>query len=794
MICIFTGMTKNYEWFCGILINGENNMDEVLNRKIADIVSDSNTGGSPRVSPVEIKSDIGVFDTQQEAEIKAKQVADSDKEDAVIIKEGNKFHVYSIDELNSKLKEQNYAGKIVESVPVFEFVATDPLTEQELILQKSDNKVDYTNLAITKYEEKYSKQMQKVLSSKHQAVIKQLKELENKIRTEHGIDVKIELSDDVFENKDKIEGFKYLLNYVYKNADELKARTIKTINVVDEWDNWWGYKLDLDYEKNKGRVLTIGDDFLDDWGESKNLNNKDSVKRIEKTLGKKLSEQELTNRSQTFIDTKLEFRELFAQLGDLQKSIDISPEEAKNKTKIVSDSLKQINDLLQKSKSEIEKLSIKEERKMSLDYLKTFEQIYSLADKEWKLFNKDFNSANPDNLSLMARTEKLKLMLLKEPEIAVEKRNYLGTYVSGSGSNIPGMGLTYERSFGREGNTTAYANLGYGSKNDSDDILFGVGVRHTFNSYNSVIDGAKVNVGIGTGAINPLFVGVSANNSWYLGNYKGLREQGSFVGGLYATVGTYNNAGVWVDYNKKLNDRVEVEGSADLSFLNQDIEAEAEVSLTKNKGVYLTGGVGTNKFLYAGVGFSDKYELEVGLGGISFGKDSNNLPGESSWELGIRTYLPFLPFFKHHTVPGCNFTYKDDSKEYISSKGVFILEKKVNGTITRQSFIPQVSPFKDTRAINYRIIKDKEDLKNTDKAKIRELSIGNLGYITVKDGNKTIIDDGRFMAPLSDAEVGIIVDQTGVLWYDKMKKRQNDTKQTVGVRRDDIPLPIFRFD
>ena len=150
--------------------------------------------------------------------------------------------------------------------------------------------------------------------------------------------------------------------------------------------------------------------------------------------------------------------------------------------------------------------------------------------------------------------------------------------------------------------------------------MLGLGVSHTFHSNNRLIDGANVGVGVGFSRDTPFFVGVTASNSWYLTPYHGLQDETSVVGGLHATIGSFNNVGGTIDVHKQLNGRVDFEGYGEVSLWNQAAEAELEFALSKDKDVYLTAGIGTNKLIYAGIGIADKYELEVGLGGISLGK------------------------------------------------------------------------------------------------------------------------------------------------------------------------------
>ena len=72
---------------------------------------------------------------------------------------------------------------------------------------------------------------------------------------------------------------------------------------------------------------------------------------------------------------------------------------------------------------------------------------------------------------------------------------------------------------------------------------------------------------------------------------------------------------------------------------------------------------------------------------------------------------------------------------------------------------------------------------------IREISVGPLGYITVKENDKTLIEDGFITTPMNNADLGIITDQAAVLWFDKMSTQESNS---LSKRRKELPLPLFR--
>ena len=165
------------------------------------------------------------------------------------------------------------------------------------------------------------------------------------------------------------------------------------------------------------------------------------------------------------------------------------------------------------------------------------------------------------------------------------------------------------------------------------------------------------------------------------------------------------------------------------------------------------------------------------------------MPGESSWEVGLRTYLP-IPYYKYHQVPGYQFGYADKSKEYITPGGTFMtIKQNEQKEDQRISYVPDPkTPAKDNE-INYRIVKSAAELNKIDVAPLRKIILESRGYLTVTDADKTIIDNGRIVAPLTSADLGIITDQAGVLWFDK---RKSAAEPSLTNRRKEIPLPLYR--
>lgn len=747
------------------------------------------------VSELYVKSDHGTFSSKEDADKEALKLAKAPDADAVVVKDDEThFHVYCIDEIHPKMP-LGTGGKLVSDAPIVSFVVTEPLTGKENILgQKPAQEINSPKTSIEKYEEKFNPQITKILGADKDTFINQLKNFELALKSQ-GIAVDIELSDDVFENKDKLMGFKNFLEYSSDHIDTLKERSIGNVSVVDEWDNWWGVKVDLDYDKKTNkRTLTLGDDYLNDWGKSLNLQDKSSLTKLDKTLGEKLTEAELSQRSEIYQELNSKFISSYQQLNQLQQNIDIAdPQELKNTLSNLEKEIEKIEkETIPAAKTTFKKFSIEDETNISLDYLEKFEKTnQQIRENLSKLQD---SKQNNDPLLTRALMEKTKILLIKGVNEIPAPRNHFTTFINSSINNpIPGAGMMFSHSFGEDQSTMASIKLGYTPfKNDGEttsNMMIGVDVGHTFSSSNNLLNGTNAGVGVGIGINMPLFAGVNINNNWYLNNFHGQADELSVVGGAYASLGTYNNLGAYVDYNKQLSSNIEIEGTGELALLNQNAEIEAEFKLLKNKDLYLTAGVGINKLLYAGVGFAGKYELEAGLGGISFGKDSNNLPGESSWELGLRTYLP-IPYFKYHQVPGYQFTYADQSKEYITPNGTFMtIKENEQKEEQRVSYVvdPKVET-KDTE-IAYRIIKSKDELDNIAQAPLRKIFVEPLGYLTVTEGEKVLIDNGRIIAPLTHADLGIITDQAGVLWFDK---RKSIKEPSLSLRRKEIPLPLYR--
>lgn len=767
-------------------------MDTQTNLRLAQIRTPDQS------KPVYARSDQGQFKTQAEAEQVALKVADSATTDAVIVQEDDGFHVYSIDELHT-LMPPGGTAEVIKEAPIIAFVASDPLSGQENILGPRSSAPSGPVatpppppvFATDRYASKFQKQLDKVLggTSSREAFLKEV-QAQQQILADNGINITVELDDDVFENKDKIQGFKYLLNYATENVAALKERRISTIAIVDEYDNWFGVKTELEYDKKThSRTLTLGDDFLDDWGESFKKQDKDSLEKLTDTLGAKLTPAEQNSRRQTYGHISHTMSQTFAQLGQLQQQV-ARGETTDLKTTLAA--LQQDYDRLLKTEipaaeKSFKQFSVKQERELSLDELHTLTDTLKAVAEQIKALQA--TASDTDALALNGRMEKTRVLLTKGIQKVPDQKNYLGTYVSGNGNGIPGAGVQFTRNLNQAGNASLSARLGQAQMSGKNDVLFGLGFGYTVQSRNPLLDGLYAGVGAGLGANTPFMVGVNVSNSWYLTPYHGQEKEWSVVGGAHASVGTVNNIGAFVQAEKKINRYLDFEGSGELSLYNQGIEAETEWKLSKNKDVYLTAGIGTNKLLYAGIGFADQYELEVGLGGVSFGKDSNNLPGESGWEIGLRTWLP-IPYFKHNRVPGYQFSYPDKSKEYITPQGTFMtIQKNAQGEETRTSYVPDPQKDTDKTRIRYRIVRSEADLKNLDKAPLREVGLTPMGYLTVTDNGNKLIDDGLMLVPLTEAEVGIITDQAGVLWYDK---RAKDKENSLALRREEIPLPLFR--
>lgn len=779
-----------------------------------------------------IRSEHGTFSTHAEAETEARKVADKVDKDAIIIQDEGGFHVYGVDEINALLPGGSFSGEVVREAPIVSFVATDPLSGAENIIGQRSTPDPAAGpsapgsetptaqaaqqgppTALDRYAQKYDKDLSKVLGS---AKADTIQDLNQRIRALEGAGIKItiEMDDDVFESKDKLAGFKNLLDYAVANVDVLKQRSIREIAVMDEWDGVFGTKVDLEYDKKEGvRKLEIGDDFLSDWGESLETDHAKSVGKLSKELGTTLKPAEVEKRTEIFQNIRSSLSKSFDAVNNLQQaSIQGKPAE---RGPVISE-LRQTIDRLEKevipdAEKTFGDFSIKQERQLSEKYLETFKdtlkglrsQLDDLdkLDTAGQLKPDQRKPANAQlaDLEFNARLEKIKLVLIKGvKEIPDTNRNYLGTYVGGLGTGTsPSAGLEYARSFGRDRETVASVRAGTSAPltskgGNNSDIMLGLGVNHTFHSRNKILDGANAGIGVGFSRQTPFFVGVSAGNSWYLNDYHGLKGEWSAVGSVNATVGTYNNVGASLSVHKQFGDKVEFEGYGELSLWNQAAEVEGEfAAFGKDKNVYLTAGVGTNKLVYAGVGFADKYELEVGLGGVSFGKDSNNLPGESSWEAGLRILPLPLPYFRHQRVPGYQFSYGDKSTEYITPNGTFMTIKEDDkGNKVREAYVPDAKASSNPNQIVYRQVRSKEQLDKLDEAPKREITLGPLGYLTVVENGETIVEDGLIKKQLTEAELGIITDQAGVLWYDRMNPES--THQSLGTRRQDMPLPLYR--
>ncbi|PIQ23249.1 hypothetical protein COW36_18865 [bacterium (Candidatus Blackallbacteria) CG17_big_fil_post_rev_8_21_14_2_50_48_46] len=759
------------------------------------------TGDTPQ--GLYVKGEHGTFASHAEAETVAKKVADAPDQDAVILEtENGGYQVLGVDEIHTLLPAGQLGGDVIREAPIVSFVASDPLTGQENVIGQhsaTDSALENAPVrktALDKYEQRFGKQLNKVLGEDKQAYLNELNQLQQSLEAQ-GIKVTIELDDDVFENREKLEGFRNMLNYAHDNLQTLKERSITEIAIVDEWDGVFGTKVDLEYDKKEGvRRLEIGDDFLNDWGESHNLLDKTSLNKLKDEMGETLKEDELEQRTAVFNDIRSSLTQTHRQLNSLQqRSFQGEKIDPKPVLEGLEQELKRLEtEVIPQAEKRFENLSVKHERKLSQRYLETFEStVKGVRDQMEKLRKLP---PDMDSLELNARLEKLKLLLLKGMKEIPDQRNYVGLYSSGFGDGArPSAGVMFSHAFGEEKNTVASIRAGTSAPlkmqgNSKNDIMLGLGLNHTFHSGNKLLDGANASVGIGFSRDTPFFVGLTASNSWYLTPYHGLQDEMSVVGGVHATIGSFNNLGASVDLNKHLSSKVDFEGYGEVSLWNQAAEAELELALSKNKDFYVTAGVGTNKLLYAGIGIADKYELEVGLGGISVGKDSNNLPGETGWEVGVRNFILPIPYFRHNRVPGYQFSYNDKSTEYITPNGSFMtIRQNELGENYRQAYVPDPKASTDPNKVVYRRVSSKAELDHLDQAPSREISIGPLGYLTVYEEGKKIIDDGLIQKEMNEADLGIITDQAGVLWFDRMKK---DGDRSLGNRREEMPLPLYR--
>lgn len=750
------------------------------------------------------------FATHAEAEAKAKTVANAAHEDAAILQNEDGFQVVGIDELHALLPGGRFDGNLVREAPIVSFVMTDPVTGQEQVIGRQaavegSPSVENTSrlrppTALDRYAESFQADVGKTLGADQQATIAELNQLIYSLQ-DNGIDVSVALNKDILERQDSFNGLKHMLTYALDNREPLQQRSIREIAIVNEWDDIGGTRVELDYDKKQSqRSLEVGDDFLDDWGSG--LVDKSTAK-ITRALGDTLSDTEVTQRSEHFRTIRKDLSQQYDAINRFQQQNTgpqaLDPAAFIAQLESTLDRLE--NEVLPTAEGQFKDFSIKQERQASQDYLNQFQDTITELKHQLKALK-----AHPhgDTLELNARLEKLKIVLIKGAEVTPDSRNHIGGYISGlsgpgsSGADHgpPSTGLEYSRILGADRSTTASLRAGTSNAMQSkgvntSDIMLGLGVSHTVNSANPVFDGMNAGVGIGFSRETPLFIGASASNSWYLNDYHGLSDQGSVVGGLHASVGTYSNVGGSLQVHQQLTKTIDFEGSGELSLWNQSLEAEAELALSKDKAVYLTGGVGTNKLVYAGVGFADKYELEVGLGGASFGKDSNNLPGESSWELGVRIVPLPLPYYRHHRVPGYQFTYEDKSTQYITPNGSFMtLKENAAGEKQRIAYVPDPASTETSNSIVYRRVQQQSELENLSDAPQRELTLGPLGYLTVTEDGKTLVDDGLIQAPMTAAELGILTDQSGVLWFDRM--RPAGDHKSLGARREALPVPLYR--
>lgn len=751
---------------------------------------------------LKVRSDHGSFASHAEAEAKAKELADAADRDTVII-QGNdgSFHVYGIDEVHSLLPGGTMSSEVRREAPIVSFVATDPLSGEEKVMGRSASAPaqnaprELPPTVLDRFLERFGSDIDDDVISGPQ----ELAEVNQLIRQleMQGMKVTLEMDDDIFEDRDKFEGFKSLLHYAQDNLQALQMRSIKEISVIDEWDVFWSHT-DLEYNKKTGvRTLEVGDQFLRNW----NDDAAESVSDLNDELGETLSDSELSQRSEVFRDIRQDLTQSFDEINRLQQSSvrgeTRDPEAAF--TRIESRLKRLEEEVIPQAEDVFDDLSIRHERKLSQRYLETFSETTKALRHQMEELRAQ-NEAGLSELEFNARLEKLKLLLVRGVNEIPESRNYFGAYASGLGQGgevaPPSVGLEYSRTMGQSRNTVASLRAGTTAPlkamgGDSNDIMLGMGVSHRFSSRNHLLDGANVGVGVGFSRDVPFFIGASASNNWYLNDYHALEGEWSAVGNLHASVGTYSNVGAMLNVHKQVTDRIDFEGYGEISFWNQAVEAEGEFAMTQDKDFYLTGGVGTNKLLYAGLGFADKYEVEVGLGGASLGKDSNNLPGESSWEVGVRMFPLPMPYFRHQRVPGYQFTYHDDSRQFITPNGSFMtIKQDANGEDYRQAYIPDADAPLEENQIVYRQVRSREELAHLDSAPTREISIGPLGYITVVDNGETIIEDGLIRKNLTEAEMGIITDQAGVLWFDRIKA--DESKVALNARRGEMPLPLYR--
>lgn len=747
-----------------------------------------------------LKKAYGHFASHAEAEAEARRVADAPDQDAVIVQTETGFQVLGTDEIHTLLPAGQWGGEVIREAPIVSFVASDPLTGEENVIGQhsavSSPQAVLRKTALDHYLERFGSQLDEILGSDKQAFVNELNQLQRHLEAA-GIKIHIELDKDVFEDRAKLEGFRSVLVYALDNLQTLRERSISEIAIVDEWDGVFGTKVELEYDKKTGvRRLELGDDFLRDWGESQQVFHQTSMQKIQEELGPSLQDSELEARTAIYQDIRTTLTDIHRQFNVLQQQRMAGHKHhpAESLAHIEAQLKRLESEVIPQAEERFAQFSVKQERQLSLYYLETFENTIKAARTQLD----KLRSLPPesDDLEWNARLEKLKILLLKGIKEIPESRNYLGLYSSGFGDGRrPSAGVMFSHAFGQDRNTVASIRAGTSAPLkmqglNKSDIMLGLGMSHTFHSSHPLLNGANLSVGVGFSRDTPFFIGVTASNSWYLTPYHGLKEQFSVVGGLHATLGSYTNVGASVEVHKALSDKLDFEGYGELSLWNQAAEAEVELALSKNKDFYLTAGVGTHKLLYAGIGIADQYELEVGLGGISLGKDANHLPGETGWEVGIRNFILPIPYFRHYRVPGYQVTYADKSTEYITPNGSFMtIREDAQGHKYRQVYVPDPQASADPHRIVYRRIHTQAELENLAHAPTREITLGPLGYLTVIENGETLIDDGLILKPMTEADLGIITDQAGVLWFDHMKK---GAERSLGNRRHEMPLPLYR--
>ena len=117
------------------------------------------------------------------------------------------------------------------------------------------------------------------------------------------------------------------------------------------------------------------------------------------------------------------------------------------------------------------------------------------------------------------------------------------------------------------------------------------------------------------------------------------------------------------------------------------------------------------------------------------------------------------------------------------------IKKNANGEENSVSYVPDPAGVANKYEIAYRLIRSEADLAHPERAPLRKVSIGPLGYLTVTEDDKKLVDDGLIVSNLTEADLGIITDQAGVLWFDRLKKAD---QASLTLRREDIPLPLYR--